>query len=59
MDKKQLEIGISTGLVLLMIALLLLVQMVAPPGTKAAGFAFTMLLFMIFMGLAGAKLLDM
>jgi hypothetical protein len=59
MEKKHLEIGISTGLVLLMIALLLMVQMAAPPGTRAAGFAFTMLLFMIMMGLAGAKLLDM
>jgi hypothetical protein len=59
MEKKHLEIGVSTGLVLLMIALLLLVQMVAPLGSRAAGFAFTMLLFMILMGLAGARLLNM
>jgi hypothetical protein len=59
MDKKHLEIGISTGLVLLMIALMLLVQIVAPPGTKGAGFALVMLLYMILMGLAGVKLLDM
>ncbi len=59
MEKKHLEIGISTGLVLLMIALLLLVQMIAPAGTRAAGFALAMLLYMILMGFAGVKLLDM
>jgi uncharacterized protein YhhL (DUF1145 family) len=59
LEKKHLEIGISTGLVLLMIALMLLVQLTAPPGTKAAGFAFIMLLFMILMGLAGVRLIDM
>jgi hypothetical protein len=42
-----------------MIALMLLVQIAAPPGTKGAGFALVMLLYMILMGLAGVKLLDM
>jgi hypothetical protein len=59
MEKKHLEIGISTGLVLLMVALMLLVQMAAPLGAKSAGFAIIMLLFMISMGFAGVKLLDM
>jgi hypothetical protein len=59
MEKKQLEIGISAGLVAMMIALMLIVQIAAPQGARSAGFAITMLLFMIVMGLAGVKLLDM
>jgi hypothetical protein len=58
MEKKHLEIGISAGLVAMMIALMLIVQMVAPQGVRSAGFAIIMLLFMIMMGLAGVRLLD-
>jgi hypothetical protein len=59
MEKKHLEIGISAGLVAVMIALMLIVQIAAPQGVRSTGFAIVMLLFMIVMGLAGAKLLDM
>ena len=59
MEKKHLEIGISTSLVLLMAALMLAVEMAAPSGTKATGFVIVMLSFMIVMGFAGVKLLDM
>lgn len=59
MEKKWLEIGISTGLVLLMIVLLLVVQLTAPPGARSSGFALVMLLFMVAMGFAGVRLLEM
>jgi hypothetical protein len=59
MEKKHLEIGISAGLVAMMIALLLIVQIAAPLGARSAGFSVVMLLFMIAMGLAGVRLLDM
>ena len=60
MNKKMMyEIGMSTGLVLLMIALILGVQLAFPEGIRSAGFAVTVLLFMVAMGLAGVKLMDM
>lgn len=59
MEKKHLEISISAGLVAVMIALMLIVQIAAPPGVRSTGFAIIMLLFMIVMGLAGVRLLDM
>jgi hypothetical protein len=59
MEKKHLEIGISTALVLLMVAAMLAVEMVAPFGTKSPGFVIIMLLFMIAMGFAGVKLIEM
>jgi hypothetical protein len=59
MEKKHLEIGISAGLVAMMIALMLIVQIAAPQGVRSGGFAIVMLLFMIVMGLAGVRLLDM
>jgi hypothetical protein len=59
MEKKHLEIGISAGLVAMMIALMLIVQIAAPQGVRSAGFAIVMLLFMMAMGLAGVRLLDM
>jgi hypothetical protein len=43
----------------MMIALMLIVQIAAPQGVRSAGFSIVMLLFMIVMGLAGARLLDM
>lgn len=57
-EKKWLEIGISTGLVLLMIVLLLVVELMAPIGAKSIGFVLVMLLFMVAMGFAGVKLMD-
>lgn len=58
MIKKWLEIGISTGLVLLMIVLLLAAQLALPEGLRSQGFVLIMLLFMVAMGLAGVKLMD-
>jgi hypothetical protein len=49
----------STGLVLFMIALILGVQLAMPEGLRSASFALTVLLFMVAMGLAGVKLMDM
>ena len=57
-EKKWLEIGISTGLVLLMIALMLMVQLTVPVEARSAGFALVMLLFMVAMGFAGVRLMD-
>ena len=59
MEKKHLEIGISAGLIATMIALMLVVQIAAPQGVRSAGFVIVMLLFMMVMGLAGVRLLDM
>jgi hypothetical protein len=58
-EKKWLEIGTSTGLVLLMIALMLVVQLTVPFEARSAGFAMVMLLFIVAMGFAGVKLMDM
>lgn len=58
-EKKWLEIGISTGLVILMIALLLVVQLTAPAEVRSSGFALVMLLFIVAMGFAGVRLLEM
>lgn len=58
MEKKWLEIGISTGLVALMIALLLVVEIAVPMGFKSQGFALILLLFIVAMGFAGLKLMD-
>jgi hypothetical protein len=59
MEKKHLEIGISAGLIATMIALMLIVQIAAPQGVRSAGFVIVMLLFMMVMGFAGVRLLDM
>lgn len=59
MEKKHLEIGISAGLVAMMIALLLIVQIAVPLGARSTGFVIVMLLFMILMGSAGVRILDM
>jgi hypothetical protein len=58
-EKKWLEIGISTGLVLTMIALMLVVQLTVPFEARSAGFAMVMLLFIVAMGFAGVRLMDM
>jgi hypothetical protein len=59
MEKKHLEIGISTSLVILMIAIMLAVQIVAPVSLRSTGFVFIMLAFMVVMGFVGVRLLDM
>ena len=59
MKKNWIEIGISSGLVLAMTALILLVQAVFPAELKASGFAIAVLLVMVAMGLAGVKLADL
>ncbi len=58
MEKKWLEIGVSTGLTAAMIILMLLVEVAAPVGLKRPGFALVILVFMVSMGIAGIKLLD-
>jgi hypothetical protein len=56
-NKKTLEIGVSTGLVLLMIVLIMVVQMTFPIGLKSTGIALVVILFMVAMGFAGVKLI--
>ena len=58
MSKKSLEIGISCGLVFLMIALMILVQTAAPEPLRPAGFVLAVLAFMLLMGGAGFKLMN-
>jgi hypothetical protein len=57
-NKKTLEIGVSTGLVLLMIVLILVVEMTFPIGLKSTGITLIVVLFMVAMGFAGVKLMD-
>jgi hypothetical protein len=57
--KIWLEIGISTGLVFLMIALILIVEIAFPMGLKSSSFALIVLLFMAAMGFVGVKFADM
>jgi hypothetical protein len=59
MEKKWLEISVSTGLVLLMIALMLVVEVVAPAGMKSTGFVLATLVFIVLMGFSGLKLIEM
>ena len=56
--KNQLEIGVSIGLVAMMIVLILIVSIVVPEGLKPAGYSLVVLLFMVLMGFAGVKLID-
>jgi len=57
--KKYLEIGLSTGLVLLMIILILGAQMTLPTEERGSSFAIIILLFIVAMGIVGLKLDDM
>jgi fucose permease len=57
--KKYLEIGLSTGLVLIMIILILGAQMILPAEDRSSGFALIILLFIVAMGIAGLRLDDM
>ena len=59
MKKNWLEIGISSGLVFLMIVLILAAQMALPAELRSSAFALIVLLFMVAMGLAGLKLMDL
>ena len=59
MKKNWLEIGLSTGLVFLMIGLILGAQIVLPAELRSSGFALIVLLFMVAMGLVGLKLVDL
>lgn len=59
MKKNWLEIGLSTGLVFLMVVLILGAQMVLPAELRASSFALIVMLFMVAMGLVGLKLMDL
>lgn len=59
MKKNWLEIGLSSGLVFLMIVLILGAQITLPAEMRSSGIALTVLLFMMAMGLVGLKLVDM
>ncbi|MCJ7445061.1 MAG: hypothetical protein MUO26_11150 [Methanotrichaceae archaeon] len=58
MKREWIEIGISTGLVFLMIVMLLVVELNVSADLKSAGFALVVILFIIVMGLVGIKLAD-
>lgn len=58
MKKNWLEIGISSGLVFLMIGLIMAVDLSLPAGMRPTGFALIVPLFMVAMGLVGLKLID-
>ena len=59
MKKNWLEIGLSSGLVFLMIAIILGAEMTLSAEMRSSGIALTVLLFMVAMGLVGLKLVDM
>ena len=58
-NKKWLEIGLSTGLVFLMVVLILAAQIALPAELTSSSFALIVLLFMVAMGLVGLKLVDL
>lgn len=58
MKKNWLEIGISSGLVLAMIVLILGAQMALPAELRSSGIALIVLLFIVAMGMVGLKLVD-
>ncbi|MHC1631921.1 MAG: hypothetical protein ACXQT4_06540 [Methanotrichaceae archaeon] len=59
MNKKSLEIGISIGLVFLMVIFMIVVQMIMPEGLCSIGFVMAVLAFMVLMSAAGFKLTDL
>ena len=59
MKKNWLEIGLSTGLVVLMIVIILGAQIALPAELRSSSFALIVMLFMVAMGLVGLKLVDM
>lgn len=58
MDKKSMEIGYSTGLVLLLIILMIGIQLAVPQSLRPTGFVAAMALFMLLMAAAGMKLIN-
>ena len=59
MKKNWIEIGLSSGLVFLMIILIIGAQMTLPAEMRSSGIALIVLLFMVAMGLVGLKFVDM
>ena len=59
MKKNWLEIGLSTGLVFLMVVLILGAQMALPAELRSPSFALIVLLFIVAMGFVGLKLVEM
>ena len=59
MKKNWLEIGLSTGLVFLMVVLILVAQMALPAELRSPSFALIVLLFIVAMGFVGLKLVEM
>lgn len=57
--KNWFEIGMSTGLVFLMIVLILGAQLALPVDLRPSSFALIVLLFMVAMGFMGLRLVDM
>ena len=57
--KNWFEIGMSTGLVFLMIVLILGAQLALPAELRSASFALIVLLFILAMGIMGYRLVDM
>jgi fucose permease len=57
--KNWLEIGLSTGLVFLMIVIILGAQIALPAELRSSSFALIVMLFMVAMGLVGLKIVDM
>jgi len=57
--KNWLEIGLSTGLVFLMVVLILGAQMALPAELRSPSFALIVLLFIVAMGFVGLKLVEM
>lgn len=56
MDRKQLEIITSTGMVLALIAMLLAIQLVLPESMRPTGFVGAVALYIILMSLIGLRL---
>lgn len=56
MDRKQLEIITSTGMVLALIAMLLAIELVLPENMRPAGFVGAVSLYIILMSLIGLRL---
>lgn len=56
MDRKQLEIVTSTGMVLALIVMLLAIQLVLPENIRPLGFVGAVTLYIIMMSLIGLRL---
>ena len=58
MSKKKMEIGVTTVLVFIMIALMVLFHVILPESLRSAGVILSILLFMVLMGGAGIRLME-